>query len=260
MWCVFVQLQLRWLRVWWVAASCCSTSLWRQCPTGNILVHTWLTWTCSWAWWPSQGCIGRLDWKPTRGRKRLNIFCYSGKYFDTVGWAARRASGPKKNMGGWWRWALISPDAVAPSRMVSVSASVNLPVHHKVQKFSSGTGSPGWSRKRVVKRLWWLGKYKSTQEMGQRQARVAGVKEVTYLLLDIINMLLSRDMYYSCKPLWDCGSQWSSHSVPACMLWEMPRLNRLAVAVVFITTATVILGVDCTWDSKMSIVLSNNKN
>ena len=27
--------------------------------------------------------------------------------------------------------------------MVSVSASVNLPLHHKVQKFSSGTGSPG---------------------------------------------------------------------------------------------------------------------
>jgi len=38
--------------------------------------------------------------------------------------------------------------------MVSVSASVNLPLHHKVQKFSSGTGSPGWSRKRAVKRLW----------------------------------------------------------------------------------------------------------
>jgi len=31
--------------------------------------------------------------------------------------------------------------------MVSVSASVNLPLHYKVQKFSSGTGSPGWSRK-----------------------------------------------------------------------------------------------------------------
>ena len=27
-----------------------------------------------------------------------------------------------------------------------MSASVNLPLHHKVQKFSSGTGSPGWSR------------------------------------------------------------------------------------------------------------------
>jgi len=30
--------------------------------------------------------------------------------------------------------------------MVGVSASVNLPLHHKVQEFSSGTGSPGWSR------------------------------------------------------------------------------------------------------------------
>jgi len=29
--------------------------------------------------------------------------------------------------GGWWRWALVSPDGVAPSRMVGVSASVNLP-------------------------------------------------------------------------------------------------------------------------------------
>jgi len=28
--------------------------------------------------------------------------------------------------------------------MVGVSASVNLPLHYKVQKFSSGTGSPGW--------------------------------------------------------------------------------------------------------------------
>ena len=50
--------------------------------------------------------------------------------------------------GGWWRWALLSPDGVAPSRMVAVSASVHLPLHHKVQKFSSGTGSPGWSRKK----------------------------------------------------------------------------------------------------------------
>jgi len=44
-----------------------------------------------------------------------------------------------KNMGGWWRWALVSLDGVAPSRMVGVSASVNLPLRHKVQKFSSGT-------------------------------------------------------------------------------------------------------------------------
>ena len=52
---------------------------------------------------------------------------------------------------GWWRWALVSPDGVAPSWMVGLSASVNLPLHHKVQKFSSGTGSPGWSRKKVCK-------------------------------------------------------------------------------------------------------------
>jgi len=48
----------------------------------------------------------------------------------------------------WWRWALGSLDGVAPSRMVGVSSSVNLPLHHKVEKFSSGTGSPGWSRKK----------------------------------------------------------------------------------------------------------------
>jgi len=44
--------------------------------------------------------------------------------------------------------ALVSPDGVAPCQMVDVSASVNLPLHHKVQKFSSGTDSPGWSRKK----------------------------------------------------------------------------------------------------------------
>jgi len=41
--------------------------------------------------------------------------------------------------------------------MVCVFASVNLPLHHKVQKFSSCTGSPGWSpkegRKTVVDKM-----------------------------------------------------------------------------------------------------------
>jgi len=32
---------------------------------------------------------------------------------------------------------LVSPNGVAPSRVVGVSASVNLLLHHKVQKFSS---------------------------------------------------------------------------------------------------------------------------
>ena len=35
--------------------------------------------------------------------------------------------------------------------MVGVSGSVNLPLHHKVQKFFSGTGSPGWSQKKDCK-------------------------------------------------------------------------------------------------------------
>ena len=62
--------------------------------------------------------------------------------FDT--WLGRRkAIWPVKNMGGWWRWASVSLDGVVPSQMVNVSASVNLLLHHKVQKFSSGTGSPG---------------------------------------------------------------------------------------------------------------------
>ena len=63
-----------------------------------------------------------------------------------------------KKYGGWWRWAVLSLVGVAPTRMVGVSASANLPLHHKVHKFSSGTGSPGWSRKKGYKIKWlWCG-------------------------------------------------------------------------------------------------------
>ena len=50
--------------------------------------------------------------------------------------------------GGGGQWALVNSDGMAPSRMINVSASVNLPLHHKVQRFSSCTGSPGWSQKK----------------------------------------------------------------------------------------------------------------
>jgi len=65
------------------------------------------------------------------------------------GWAAacRKGIWPVKNGGGWWRCAVVSPDGVALSQMVGVSASVYLPLHHIVQKFSSGTGSVGGSGK-----------------------------------------------------------------------------------------------------------------
>ena len=49
--------------------------------------------------------------------------------FDTLSWLGdRKGIRPVKN-GGWWRWALVSLDGVAPSPMVNVSASVNLPMH-----------------------------------------------------------------------------------------------------------------------------------
>jgi len=83
------------------------------------------------------------------GRKHNNntiiftLICTSClQCFDTVGWVAGRASSLYKKWG-WWRWPLVSPDGVAPSWMVGLFASVNLPLHHKVQKFSSGTSSPG---------------------------------------------------------------------------------------------------------------------
>jgi len=59
----------------------------------------------------------------------------------------------RKKWGMWRRWALVSSDGMAPSRMVGVSASVNLPLHHKGQRFSSGTGSLGWSRKKGRKMI-----------------------------------------------------------------------------------------------------------
>ena len=55
-----------------------------------------------------------------------------------------------KNMGGWWRWALVSPDGVAPSRMVGVSASVNLPLHYSLLVPAHPGGPRKKGRKTVV--------------------------------------------------------------------------------------------------------------
>jgi len=56
---------------------------------------------------------------------------------------------------GWWRWALVSPDGVAPSRMVSVSASVNSRCTIKCRSSLLEPSHPGGPGKRAVKRLWW---------------------------------------------------------------------------------------------------------
>ena len=55
------------------------------------------------------------------------------------------------DLAGWWRWALVRPDGAMSSWLVGVSASVNFPLQNKVQKFFSGTSSPGWSRKKGPK-------------------------------------------------------------------------------------------------------------
>jgi len=63
-----------------------------------------------------------------------------------VWWQEGRPACKKMQDGGGGHW-LVQMEG-APSRMVGVSASVSLPLHHKVQKFSSGSGSPRWSQKK----------------------------------------------------------------------------------------------------------------
>jgi len=65
----------------------------------------------------------------------------------------RKGIRPVKN-GGWWRWALVSPDGVVPSQMVGVSASVNLPSHHNSRSSLLAPAHLGDPR-RAVKWLWW---------------------------------------------------------------------------------------------------------
>ena len=54
-------------------------------------------------------------------------------------------------LGGWWRWPLVSSDGVATSRIVGVSAYVNLPLHHKVRSSLLAPAHPGGPEKRAVK-------------------------------------------------------------------------------------------------------------
>ena len=101
--------------------------------------------------WPN----GWMDQDVTcyRGRPRPRRHCirWGPSSLHGRGHSSPPTFRPMIRRGGWWMWTLASPDGVAPSRVVCVSASVNLPLHHKIQKFSSGTGSPGWSWKKGPK-------------------------------------------------------------------------------------------------------------
>jgi len=139
-----------------------SEQLLSTCVTIVVLQRSW----CSKCWdqlmtlSDFKWCFISLWWLWIYKIKCTLVICYTvvGFVLPSVLWhcwlGGRKGIRPVKNMGGWWRWALVSPDGVAPSQMVSVSVSVNLPLHHKVQKFSSGTGSPGGPGKRAVKWLW----------------------------------------------------------------------------------------------------------
>jgi len=126
----------------------------------------------------------------------IAIILHCIQCFDAVSWAAGRASGLKKNIAGWWTWALISPDGVAPSQIVSVSASVNFPLHHKVQKFSSGTCSSRWSRKRGHKTVvvwWWWNNGNFTKS--------TTVYEIHLLILGLWTLLIFALYFYCCDIL-----------------------------------------------------------
>jgi len=77
--------------------------------------------------------------------------------FDTVGQHVGHLACKKWGMGGGGGHWLVRMEW-RPSGWSVCLPLVNLPLHHKVQKFSSGISSPGWSRKKgheTVVDLWW---------------------------------------------------------------------------------------------------------
>jgi len=62
-----------------------------------------------------------------------------------AGWQEGHPACKKWGDGGDGQWLVRMEWRPAG---LSVCLPVNLLLHHKVQKFSSGTGSPGWSQKK----------------------------------------------------------------------------------------------------------------
>jgi len=148
--------------LWWLSAT--STSFWATvcktvrpmlsdrcfsclsvCDVGVLWPNGWLDQDETWHAgrprpWPH--CVRWRPSCPSSKRGPSPQFSAHVCCGQIAAWI-KMSLGTEVSIGGWWRWALIGPDGVTPSQMVSVSASVNLPLHHKVQKFSSGTDSPG---------------------------------------------------------------------------------------------------------------------
>jgi len=103
-------------------------------------------------------------------------------------------SGGEDGGGGHW---LVRMEW-RPAGSSGVSASVNLPLHHEVQKFSSATGWPGWSRKKAVNGcgVWWnilvIGSCCSYEDIGLVTSWLADRKAATLeCLADMRTWLLA---------------------------------------------------------------------
>jgi len=122
--------------------------------------------------------------------------------------------------------------------MVCVSASVNLPLHHKVQK-SSGTGSPGWSRKKGRKTVVWCGVVCSCQTAGWIK-----MPHGTEVGLGPGRIMLDGDHTSSCYT--------KGHSSPPlfgpCLLWPNDRPS------VFTATAELMLKLKCVQEKASKLI------
>jgi len=70
-----------------------------------------------------------------------------------IKWEVCGRKGIRRKMGDYGGGLLISPDGVAPSRIVGVSASVIFPYTIKSRRFLLAPAHPGSSGKGAVKRL-----------------------------------------------------------------------------------------------------------
>jgi len=70
-----------------------------------------------------------------------------------IKWEGCGRKGIRRKMGDYGGGLLISPDGVAPSRIVDVSASVIFPYTIKSRRFLLAPAHPGSSGKGAVKRL-----------------------------------------------------------------------------------------------------------
>ena len=96
---------------------CCS-----QCVCAMFVSVSLLYWWYLWSIWVVR-CYKMVT-------EMICVFTITNVYdtLPSVLWCCwfcgRKGIWPVKKYGGWWRWALVSPDGV------SVSASVNLLLHH----------------------------------------------------------------------------------------------------------------------------------